>query len=306
MSFAWLPVDVAIVNNHKTKRLVRRLGLHSAAEAVGYLVCLWAWAMVHAPDGDLSHLDVEDIAGAAGWPDDPEHFVKALHGSKWLDKTPGGYVIHQWEEHQGQSFRKRVWEADRKRRQRDSGGTAVGHQRDTGGTSDTDQTGQDKTIRRGERSARAREPVDNSNGQPARPTTTLLEFTVGELPTSNSTSEDYARTLARHESRLPRWHIERIVCELAEWRPAKPPARLHLTLNKWLAKEKPEPTPESGGLPADPDLVRPDMVETFAHMVTTDGARLEDLRRSCVSEREYEAVAARVAGIVAGSEGVHW
>lgn len=221
MSYAWLPVDVGIVGNHKTKRLVRRLKLRSPSEAVGLLACLWCWAMVNAPDGDLTHLDAEDIAGAAEWTDDPETFVKAMHDSKWLDKTPAGYVIHEWEEHQGQSFRKRVWEADRKRMQRDKRGTEVGQERDASGMVDTDQTRQDKTRPKEEEEA------------------PLLRFALSELPPSESTPEDYARTLKRHEGRLASDQIERVICELAEFKPKKPRPKLHLTLNAWLAREKP-------------------------------------------------------------------
>lgn len=170
MSYVWLPVDIGIVSNHKTKRLMRRLKLRSPAEAIGLLVCLWSWAMANAPDGDLSHLDHEDIASIAEWTGDPEEFVVALHAAKWLDKTPTGYVIHEWEEHQGQSFRKRVWEADRKRRQRATGGTAVGQERDTSGMSDTDQTRPDQTKEKDlpAKSAGAQKPGSTEEGKPAQ------------------------------------------------------------------------------------------------------------------------------------------
>ena len=303
----WIESHTALPRHRKTRRLKRLLDCKTV-EAIGYLHMLWYYGADFTPGGFLADSTIEDVADACEWPGEPEPFITALTTAGWLDVCDGGYQIHDWGDYcRLYRARQKAAERQRAKRERDrypqDGNSAVTvTSRDSHAPKDkTDKT--DKTG--GEEGARAR-AVDNSNGQPARPTATLLEFTVGELPASNSTLADYARTLARHESRLPRWHIERIVCELAEWRPKKPPANLHLTLNKWLAKEKPTVDTQEQQHTADPELVRPDMVETFTHMVTDDGARLEDLRRSCVSEREYEAVAARVAGMVAGSEGVHW
>lgn len=185
MSFAWLPVDVEILNSHKTRRLMRRLSLDTPAHAVGYLVCLWTWAMVHAPDGDLSHLDAEDIAGSAGWMGEPEAFVDALTDARWIDKTPAGLVIHEWEEHQGQSFRQRVNEAAKKRKQRaasgekwgswlsnegDAVGTPAGQDGDINGTGVPDKTRQDKTLKEKDLAAKpaAAKPGSTEEGKPAQ------------------------------------------------------------------------------------------------------------------------------------------
>lgn len=69
----------------------------------------------------------------------------------------------------------------------------------------------------------------------------LVDFAMRTLPASESTAADYARVFSRFEPSMPRSQIKRIVCELAEWKPKQPRPNLHLTLNKWLAKEKPEP-----------------------------------------------------------------
>ena len=77
MSYVWLPVDVNLLQNHKTARLSRDLKC-SRAQVIGHLVCLWSWACVHAPDGDLSHLEAEDVATVAEWDGDLEAFLPAV------------------------------------------------------------------------------------------------------------------------------------------------------------------------------------------------------------------------------------
>ena len=58
----------------KIVKLRRRLG----AEGVLGLVTLWTWTGEQRPNGILSGMDDEDIAIAAGYPDDPKTFVDTL------------------------------------------------------------------------------------------------------------------------------------------------------------------------------------------------------------------------------------
>lgn len=225
MSYAWFPVDVNLYQNHKTARLARILEC-PRAHAVGHMVCLWAWACVHAPDGYLGKLEPEDIATAAEWSGDPELFRPALVKAGLLDEDG---TLHEWEDHQGSNFRKRLYEAEKKRRQRDTTGTLPGQHGDTqgneGGYGDT--TGQDRTGEEKEE-----EEKDH-----------LIRLVLDEIAPSESTTEDYRRVIAKHRGRLSDAHIERIICQLAGWTPKKPRAKLHLTLAQWLAKEEAEPEP---------------------------------------------------------------
>ena len=69
----------------------------------------------------------------------------------------------------------------------------------------------------------------------------LVLLACTEIPESQSTADDYRRTIGRHQGRLTDEHIRRIILQLADWRPTKPRAKLHLTLAQWLAKEPPDP-----------------------------------------------------------------
>jgi hypothetical protein len=233
MSYVWLPVDVNLYQNHKTARLARYLGC-SKVHAVGHMVCLWSWACVHAPDGNLSHLEAEDVATVADWDGDLSAFLPALMRAGFIDEN---LVLHDWEEHQGSQFRKRLYEAEKKRKHRDNTGTDGGQDRDNIGTQGYDRTGQDRTIEEEEDA--------------------LVSIALSELPSSESTREEYKRTIDRYRSRLSDAHIERIILQLADWKPTRPRAQLHRTLAVWLNKEPPdehittEPHYESPPVPDD-------------------------------------------------------
>lgn len=62
------------------------------------LQILWLWAAVNRPDGILSGMDWEDIELAADWMGEERAFFDHILGM-WLDETPGGYVLHDWQEH---------------------------------------------------------------------------------------------------------------------------------------------------------------------------------------------------------------
>jgi len=83
-----------------------------------------------------------------------------------------------------------------------------------------------------------------------KPPDALLELCLTEVPPSESTREDYRRTIDRYRPKLTDEHIERIIVQLADWKPTKPRRALHLTLAQWLSKEPRDPIPPSHA-PAD-------------------------------------------------------
>lgn len=69
----------------------------------GKLERLWLWALTNRVDGILSEDDIEVVL-----PDvmrlgkiSPRKMIEALVGSRLLDPTEGGYIIHDWDEHAG-------------------------------------------------------------------------------------------------------------------------------------------------------------------------------------------------------------
>lgn len=120
----WIPSHQELRDHPKLRRLARLLDT-SPAHTCGHLHFLWYWVLDYAVDGDLSDFEPGDIADAAGWESDPIAFVEALvdcgPGSSkgFLERTRGGkLLVHDWEDHGGSQFRKRVQDAARKRRKR--------------------------------------------------------------------------------------------------------------------------------------------------------------------------------------------
>lgn len=219
---AWLRSEQSLAAHPKTKRVARALGL-SIPTILGHLHLLWWWSMDYAPDGDLAEFEDWELAEAALYEGDPAGFVEALIAAGFVDRDR---KIHDWHEYAGRLIDQREANAERMRTKR-----AQHVQRTTSA-----RTGATEEESRGEDVTNVTDDREEEEG----PAAGLLAFALRELPASESTAEDYRRTLERHATRLPRAQVERIICELAEFTPKKPRDRLHLTLNKWLAKEQPQ------------------------------------------------------------------
>lgn len=86
---------VAMPSHPKTKKLIKRLGQAAAWN----LVCLILWSASNRSDGDLVGLSVEDIELASDWMGEDGVFVAALIEVRFLDEHNGGYLLHDWHEH---------------------------------------------------------------------------------------------------------------------------------------------------------------------------------------------------------------
>jgi hypothetical protein len=120
----WIQSKVAIRDHPKIKRAARILGL-SIPQMIGHLHLLWWWAMEYAQDGVISDYDDDDIAMAVLWDGDGEEFINALIncGTKnrcgLVDVTEDGdKVIHNWQQHCGERFKRQQKEAERLRNYR--------------------------------------------------------------------------------------------------------------------------------------------------------------------------------------------
>lgn len=126
---AWISVHES-VDGPKLRRLYKYLGC-SKFEAVGILNFLWFWGLNNAQkDGRVLCADKEDIGRhlfgvGAGCRLDPDFIVAGLVESGWLDDTPHGLYIHDWEVWQDQWYKakeRRENDAKRKRDVRRRGG----------------------------------------------------------------------------------------------------------------------------------------------------------------------------------------
>lgn len=101
---AWIESHEEVAHHRKTRRAARALGV-PVPHVVGLLHVLWHWCITHAPDGDLSTLDAEDLADACMWDGDPQELDKALRDTGWIDHDR---QVHDWWEHAGQTVARRA------------------------------------------------------------------------------------------------------------------------------------------------------------------------------------------------------
>lgn len=87
-------LSIGFWQHPKTKKTARRLGL----EGIRSLQVLWAWAAINRPEGNLSGMDWEDVELAADWQGEERKFFDTCLGM-WIDETPDGHVLHDWQEH---------------------------------------------------------------------------------------------------------------------------------------------------------------------------------------------------------------
>jgi hypothetical protein len=99
---AWIASHNTLAHHPKTRRLARLLGV-SIPQAIGHLHLLWWWCVDFAPDGDLTGYTADDLADAALWDGDPDHFLQALltcaptGRQGFLEQDPDGRLrLHDW------------------------------------------------------------------------------------------------------------------------------------------------------------------------------------------------------------------
>lgn len=115
---AWISVHESI-DGPKLRNLYKQLGC-SKFEATGILNFLWFWGLTNAErDGLILYAEKEDIERylygvGAGCVLDPKKIVDALFDSGWLDWSPRGICIHDWETWQAQ------WQKAKDARERDA------------------------------------------------------------------------------------------------------------------------------------------------------------------------------------------
>ena len=87
-------VKTTFPRHPKTIKLKRLIGTWEP------IVVLWLWAAENRPNGDFSGMEIDDIAIAANWDDDPEKLISAMVSVRFMERVDGGaYVLHGWQEH---------------------------------------------------------------------------------------------------------------------------------------------------------------------------------------------------------------
>ena len=120
---AWIELHQSLTTHKKTRRLARALGLgvpQGIPQTIGHLCLFWLWCVDGTEDGSLADLDAQDIADAAGWTGDPDVFMEAMIASEFIERSPEGLAIHDWNDYIGRliSFREKERERNRLKSQR--------------------------------------------------------------------------------------------------------------------------------------------------------------------------------------------
>lgn len=101
MQQPWFQVFADLPGHTKIGKLRDGLKLKNRYEAVGLIVCIWSWAAVHAPSGELTGVSAQDLADAAGWRKSAKGLLEALVAAGFLDRDgDGGLALHDWDGHQ--------------------------------------------------------------------------------------------------------------------------------------------------------------------------------------------------------------
>jgi len=93
------------IEHVKMHRLAERLGIPRFA-AVGIMESLWHMTAAKAPSGDISNLELEDIAFYVRWDREPSELIEALIACRWLDRDGDHLLVHDWQEHAEDSVKK--------------------------------------------------------------------------------------------------------------------------------------------------------------------------------------------------------
>lgn len=94
----YLNLDPDFFGHPKCIKLVSLLG--DRAEV--YPIRLWCHAAkYHQKDGNFSGYSDQALAKIAGWDGAPTELLEPLVTTGFLDKTPTGYLVHDWPDHEG-------------------------------------------------------------------------------------------------------------------------------------------------------------------------------------------------------------
>jgi hypothetical protein len=114
MAGDWLKVEVITPDKPEVSNIAARLGI-TPEEAFGRLFRVWVWCQNVSANGHVRVRDLSPIDAQAGVPG----FGQAMAEEHWIEPRDGGFIIPKWERHLSKGAKKRVLDAERKRRERD-------------------------------------------------------------------------------------------------------------------------------------------------------------------------------------------
>lgn len=110
MAGDWIKMSTDLRTHPKVVRIASALKA-DRLRVVGGLHAVWCLFDAHSADGSLDGYTNEALDDLIGWPG----FSSALVSVDWLKETPQGLELPRFEEHNGQSAKRRAQETERKR-----------------------------------------------------------------------------------------------------------------------------------------------------------------------------------------------
>ena len=120
MAGDWIKMRTNLARCPQVVRIASALSA-DRLRVIGGLHALWSLADEQTEDGVLAGYTTDFVDEMIGW----SGFCAALHGVGWLDISDQGITLPRFEEHNGQSAKRRAQEADRKRIRRASASTSA-------------------------------------------------------------------------------------------------------------------------------------------------------------------------------------
>lgn len=113
MAGDWIPFEKATLTKREVLSLVRLLNI-TVDECLGKLLRFWCWVDSNSEDGAIQAVSLDSVDLLMGSPG----FAAALVSVGWLTERSHGLLIPRFDRHMGKSSKKRLAEAEKKRRQR--------------------------------------------------------------------------------------------------------------------------------------------------------------------------------------------
>lgn len=110
MAGDWIKMRAGLFTHPKVVRISSALKA-DRLRTVGGLMSVWCLFDAHSEDGQLEGYDAQTVDELIGWPG----FSGAMKMVGWLEEIPGGLVLPQFDNHNGQSAKRRAQDSDRKR-----------------------------------------------------------------------------------------------------------------------------------------------------------------------------------------------
>lgn len=107
---AWIKMRLGLVTHPKIVRIASALNA-DRLRVIGALYAVWCLADEHTEDGVLRGYSLSALDESVGF----AGFSNELKEVEWLEVTSQGIVLPRFEEHNGQSAKRRAQEAQRKR-----------------------------------------------------------------------------------------------------------------------------------------------------------------------------------------------